>query len=126
VAKCVGWDEANLERYCIEHDPGILTRVFGHGPASPEHYDKVCERYGLTVLVHPRVAFSDDEMAAFPIFADTPRGNPWSRITSSFGASREEADMSALECSDESSRESGWRRDQFSLMSAVSISVAST
>jgi hypothetical protein len=51
---------------------GIVEPVFGDGPAGHQHYQRLCTQYGLTVLIHPDVVFSDDDMAAFPVFEDTP------------------------------------------------------
>jgi len=50
--------------------------AFGDGVGDPEGYDGICRRYGLRTLIHPEVRFSDDEMAAFPVFADTPARQP--------------------------------------------------
>jgi hypothetical protein len=70
MAETMGWTDARLRRDCLNNG-GVVLKTFGD-----EQYDKVCNRYGLTVLIHPEVAFSDDEMAAFPLFADTPARQP--------------------------------------------------
>lgn len=72
VAASRGWTEEKLERDCIENGAGVLE------PAAfnDQHYHELCARYGLVVLVHPAVIFSEAEMAAFPIFADTPVWQP--------------------------------------------------
>lgn len=72
VAASRGWTEDKLERDCLENGAGVLD------PArfNDEHYRELCARYGLVVLVHPAVIFSEAEMAAFPIFADTPARQP--------------------------------------------------
>jgi len=75
MATSTKWPETKVERSCFENG-GILEPCFGTGPASPEHYDKIRASYGLTVLVHPDVAISEDAMAAFPIFTDTPGYQP--------------------------------------------------
>jgi len=75
IAATLGWVESRLQQYCLANE-GILDRVFGEGFSSPEHYDNTCARYGLVVLIHPDVYFSDDDMAAFPIFTDTPSRQP--------------------------------------------------
>jgi len=75
IAATLGWTESRLQQYCLENE-GILDSVFGEGCSSTEHYGKTCARYGVTVLIHPDVSFSDDEMADFPIFADAPRRQP--------------------------------------------------
>jgi hypothetical protein len=71
VAKSLRWPPEKLERHCL-NDSGIIERGSGEAAASGAYYDAVAARYGLTVLMHPDVAFSEDQMAAFPIFADTP------------------------------------------------------
>ena len=68
------WSEERLEQYCLNEE--VLPSVSGEGLSSREHYDDVRARYGLRVLVHPDVSFSDDEMGAYPIFVDTPRCQP--------------------------------------------------
>jgi hypothetical protein len=75
IAATLKCTEARLQQHCLENQ-GILERVFGDGFSSAEHYDKTCARFGLTVLMHPDVSFSDDDMADFPIFADAPRRQP--------------------------------------------------
>jgi hypothetical protein len=75
IAATLECTEAHLSQHCLKNG-GILERVFGEGFSSAEHYDQICARFGLTVLMHPYVAFSDDEMAAFPVFADAPRRQP--------------------------------------------------
>lgn len=72
VAAPRGWTEAKLERDCRENGGGVLD------PAAfnDQDYHELCTRYGLVVLVHPAVIFSEAEMAAFPIFADTPGRQP--------------------------------------------------
>jgi hypothetical protein len=72
VAKSMKWDAAKLEQYCLD-EGGILERGSGDGAASGAYYDAICARYGVRVLMHPDVSFSDDQMARFPVFADTPR-----------------------------------------------------
>ena len=72
VAVSRGWTEEKLERDCLENGGGVLDP-----PAfNDQHYHELCARYGLVVLVHPAVIFSETEMAAFPIFADTPGRQP--------------------------------------------------
>lgn len=75
MSATMGCTETQLERDCLEGG-GIILPVFGDGLSSREHYDKICRRYGLTALIHPGVPFSDDEMAAFPVFTDTPKRQP--------------------------------------------------
>ncbi len=75
IAKKLGCTEDRLNQHCLENQ-GILGRIFGEGLSSGEHYDQTCARFGLTVLMHPHVSFSDDGMAAFPVFADAPRRQP--------------------------------------------------
>ncbi len=72
VAASRGWTEEKLERDCRHNGGGVLE------PATfnDQHYHELCARYGLAVLVHPAVIFSETEMAAFPIFADTPVRQP--------------------------------------------------
>jgi hypothetical protein len=72
VAASRGWTEDKLEPDCLENGAGVLD------PArfNDQHYYELCARYGLVVLVHPAVLFSEAEMAAFPIFADTPMWQP--------------------------------------------------
>jgi hypothetical protein len=60
----------------LESGGGVILPAFGDAVGNPEHYDSICRRYGLRTLIHPRVRFSDDEMAAFPVFADTPARQP--------------------------------------------------
>src|SRR2546425_6595075 len=68
----VGWSEEKLARYCLENG-GVLEPPAGD---RRDHYDVLLARYGVVVLMHPDVPFSEDEMAAFPIFADTPHRQP--------------------------------------------------
>jgi hypothetical protein len=68
VAAARGWTEEKLERDCLEHGAGVLEPAGLNNP----QYHELCARYGLVVLVHPAVILSEAEMAAFPIFADTP------------------------------------------------------
>jgi hypothetical protein len=75
MAHTIGRTDTQLQRECLENG-GIIPRVLGAEFSSPEHYDAVCRRYGLAVLVHPDVPLSVDEMAAFPVFADTPARQP--------------------------------------------------
>lgn|SRR5262249_21366336 len=75
VAHGVGWDVARLELSCLRAGAGILEREFGSGPGA-EHYDTVCQRYGLVVLVHPGVAFSEDRWQRFPSSPTRRDGNP--------------------------------------------------
>jgi hypothetical protein len=75
IAATIGCSEARLKQDCLEGG-GIILPVFGDGSSSREHYDKICARYGLTALIHPEVSFSIKEMAAFPIFGDTPERQP--------------------------------------------------
>jgi hypothetical protein len=75
VAATLGWTPLRLQQYGLKNG-GILDRVFGEGLSSAEHYDKTCAQFGLRVLMHPDVPFSEDEIADFPIFADTPRRQP--------------------------------------------------
>ncbi len=72
AAASLGWTEEKLERDCLENGGGVLE------PAGLDHhhYHVLCARYGLVVLMHPDVMFSEDDMAAFPIFADTPESQP--------------------------------------------------
>jgi hypothetical protein len=72
VAASRGWTAEKLERNCRENGGGVLDP-----PAfNDEDYHELCTRYGLVVLVHPAVSFSETDMAAFPIFADTPGWQP--------------------------------------------------
>jgi hypothetical protein len=66
------WTEEKVKRDCLELGGGVLE------PAGLDHhyYHELCARYGLVVLMHPDVMLSEDAMAAFPIFADTPAWQP--------------------------------------------------
>jgi hypothetical protein len=72
AAQSMGWSQEKFARYCLEHG-GVLEPPAGAGR---DPYDETCARYGLIVLMHPDVRFTDDEMAAFPLFADTPKWQP--------------------------------------------------
>jgi hypothetical protein len=72
VAASRGWTEDKLEWDCRENGAGVLEP----GRFNDQYYHELCARYGLVVLVHPVVSFSEAEMAAFPIFADTPGWQP--------------------------------------------------
>jgi len=78
VAKTMGekWSEQRLGDYCLNKEGGVLMPVSGEGVSSREHYYNLCARYGLRVLLHPDVSFLDDEMGAYPVFADTPVRQP--------------------------------------------------
>ena len=72
VAAARGWTEEKLEWDCRENGGGVLdTATF-----NDQQYHELCARYGLVVLVLPAVSFSEAEMVAFPIFADTPGRQP--------------------------------------------------
>jgi hypothetical protein len=68
VRKC---SETDVVSDCLRSG-GIVEPVFGDGPAGQQQYQRLCTKYGLGVLIHPDVVFSDDDMAAFPVFEDTP------------------------------------------------------
>ncbi len=76
-AASLRWPVEKLERYCLDNG-GVIEPAWGSGapPGGLDHYQAVCARYGLVVLIHPDVTVSEGEMAAFPIFADTPSRRP--------------------------------------------------
>ena len=70
TSRMVGWAPSRYDEHCLA-DGGVVDRAFDTVVA--QHYDEICARYGLTVVMHHEAALSDDDMAAFPVFADTPR-----------------------------------------------------
>ncbi len=71
------WTEARFEKYCLR-EGGIIEPAWGPKakPGARERYDGVRARYGLRIVIHPEVAISEREMAAYPILADTPARQP--------------------------------------------------
>jgi len=76
VAESTGESEAQVARHCLTAEGGTLIPDVGAGNISRQLHDEVCKRYGLRVLMHPSVAMSEDEMADYPLFSDSPRSQP--------------------------------------------------
>jgi len=67
-------DRKRLAAYCLKRNGGVI-------PAQADAegrrlYDEILKQYGLRVILHPAVCIPLEDMAAFPIFVDTPGRQP--------------------------------------------------
>src|SRR5262245_55393409 len=72
-AASFGWTEARFETHCLR-EGGVIEPAWGPDakPGTEARYDEVRVRYGLRIVIHPGLALSEQEMAEYPLFADTP------------------------------------------------------
>ena len=75
-ALALGFEVRDLERL---NETGDKTekKYKVNPPLLRSHYARDCKRWGLRLLIPPALGISEEEMAAYPIFTDTPSRQPF-------------------------------------------------